>query len=87
VTEARVVLGGGGDPDAVVGLGGRLVAEDQDDLVLHVDGQAAEHRARGWLKAGERVEDEAVGSGLLTALRRREEDVVGRGAAHQMPAI
>src|SRR5207302_9959903 len=38
----------------------RLVPEDQDDFVFHVNGEAAEHRARVWRQRGDRVEHELV---------------------------
>jgi hypothetical protein len=73
--QARVVLLGGGQPDAVVGGGRGLVAEDDDDLLAHVHRGAAEHRPRDRADGLERVEHELVRHPLLR--RGREEHLVG----------
>jgi len=58
------MLGGGGEPDAIVfGLAG-FVAKDEDDFVFDVDCEAAEHGAGARRDGGERVEDEFVRDGL-----------------------
>src|ERR1017187_321200 len=42
--QTLVMLLGGGEPHSVVGRLVRLVAEDEDDFVLNVEGEASEHR-------------------------------------------
>lgn len=41
-----MVLLGGGKPDSVVCAIVALVTEDEDDLVLNIDGETAEHGPR-----------------------------------------
>ncbi len=62
--QARVVLFGGREPDAVVG--GRVlpVAQDEDDPGAHVDRQAAEHGAGVRRKGGDGLQHELVRDGL-----------------------
>src|SRR5579883_1688469 len=65
VPQTLVVLRGGREPDAVVGGRVALLAQNEQDPVLHVHRQAAEHRPRERRKGGELVQHEPIGYGLL----------------------
>lgn len=58
--ETFVVLGGGGKPHTVVGAVIVSVAENEDDLLLDIDGEAPKHRPRHGYQGRERVQDELM---------------------------
>src|SRR5437879_8416764 len=58
--QTVVMLLGGGEPNSVIRRRIALVAEDQHNLVLHVDGEAAKHGTRRGRKSSDRVEDELM---------------------------
>ena len=58
------MLFGCGKPHSVICGALGLVPEDQDDFVIHVNGEATEHRASVRRKRSHRVEDELVRNGL-----------------------
>jgi hypothetical protein len=62
--KASVVLLAGGEPDPVVGRLVWLVAEDQDNLVLHVDRKTTEHGSGPEGQRVKRVEDEFMRDGF-----------------------
>jgi len=74
--QALVVLLGGGKPHAVVGGLLTFVAENEHNLFLHVDREAAEHGTGHGRQRSERVEHEFMRDRL--ALLDREAEVVQR---------
>jgi len=68
--QAVVMLFARGKPHSVICDALRLVAEDQNDFVFHVNGEAAEHWPSVRRQRSDRVEDELVRNGL--ALLERE---------------
>src|SRR5271156_856420 len=58
--QALMVFLGSGEPDSVVRGFIRLVAKDEDNLVLNIDGQAAEHRPGHGGQGSNRVEHELM---------------------------
>src|SRR6185312_8249787 len=78
--QALVMLGGRRQPDTVVLARVFPVTEDQDDLVLDIDGEAAKHRAR---VRRERIERELVRYALASLAREQSiVEALGRGFAH-----
>jgi len=43
-----MVFLGGGEPDSIVSSARRLVPQNQNNFLLHIDGKAAEHGPRVW---------------------------------------
>lgn len=68
------MVGGRGKPDAIVGCLIWFVAEDQDDLVIDIDREAAEHGAGSGRQGRDCLEDEFVRDGLA-ALRREGREI------------
>jgi hypothetical protein len=62
--QALVMLFGCGKPHSVICGALGLVPEDQDDFVIHVNGEAAEHRASVRRQRSDCVEDELMRNGL-----------------------
>jgi hypothetical protein len=62
--KTRVMLGGGGEPYAVVFSFAGLVAEDEDDLFLNIDGEASEHGPGAGREGGDCLEYKFVRDGL-----------------------
>ena len=62
--QTLVMFLGGCEPHSVVRRRIALVAENQDNLVLHIDCKAAKHGARLGRERGDRVEHELMRDGL-----------------------
>lgn len=62
--KTLVMLGGSGEPHAVIFRFAGLVAEDEDDLILNVDGEAAERGPGAGRQGSDGVEYEFVRDGF-----------------------
>ena len=81
--QTLVVLLGGGEPNSIVGRRVALVAEDQHNLVLHVDGEATKHGTRLGRKGSKRVEHELMRDSFAPdrkagVIEREERDIATR---------
>ena len=70
---------GGGEPHAIARECGRFVAQNENDLFLDVDCEAAEHRPRDQAGPGEPFEDELIRD-RLTGLDAEDGIIDGRGS-------
>lgn len=62
--QAFMMFLSGGEPDAVIGLVGRPVTQDKNDLLLHVNSQAAEHGIGARGETGKSFKHELIRNGL-----------------------
>lgn len=65
-----------GEPNSVIQRSGRLVAKDENNFLLNIDCEAAEHRASPRRQRGEGIEHKGKWNGL--ARLDAEEGVIGR---------
>lgn len=86
-----VVLHGRGQPHSVIFRLAGLVAQDEDDLVLDVDGEAAEHGPRAGKQRGDCVEHEFVRDGFAAfdgeGRTFEREKRIATGLFHERPKM
>ena len=85
--QTPVMVFGGSEPHPVVCRLITFVAEDEDNLVLNVDREAAEHGARLGRQRSDRVEDEFMWDRLARlageqGVVQREEGRIATGLRH-----
>lgn len=66
----------GGEPNAIIQRSGRLVAKDENNFLLNIDREAAEHGASPWRQRSKGIEHKGKWNGL--ARLDAEEGVIGR---------